>query len=246
MSTEEEKKAELVQAQSSALSKGGVRSLAARGRAELRVKEEAEGWLKKGTEFRGRQLYEDAFRCFERGIQLDPNNPELQFMLGDSFDLGWGVPQDERKAFGWMRKSAKQGYADAQDRLAWMFSSELDGLDSIAYGVRCDVAESTRWWRKAAEQGHARAQEMLGISYREGVGVPKDFAQSAFWLRKAAEQGDRLAQCELGDLYAQGHGVPKDDEQAEIWYRKAAEQGDSDAQAALATMRKTKPDRGAT
>jgi hypothetical protein len=51
MSAGEEKQGALVPVQSTALTKAGAKSLAARGRADLRVREEAEEWLKKVCEF---------------------------------------------------------------------------------------------------------------------------------------------------------------------------------------------------
>jgi TPR repeat protein len=236
---ESDKQTALVPVQPAALTEVGAKSLAARGRADLRIREEAEEWLKKGLEFHRQQQYEDAFRCFERGIQLDPNHPELQFRLGESFDNSWSIQEDERKSVHWMRKAAEQGHVEAQFWLGWMYFccdyGDEPG-DTNQYGLPYDMVEATRWWRKAAEQGQASAQEMLGQTYCEGVGVRKDFAQAAFWLGKAAEQGERYAQCELGDLYAHGQGVTQDYEQAEIWYRKAAEQGYESAQMALEAL----------
>jgi len=60
--------AALVLAQVTALTRGGAKSLATRGRADLRVREEAEDWLKKGLDSYHRRRFGDALACFERGI----------------------------------------------------------------------------------------------------------------------------------------------------------------------------------
>ena len=188
----------------------------------LYKEEAAEAWLKKGEESYRQQQYEDAFRCFERGIQLNPNHSELQHMLGVMYANGQGVQQDYVEAAAWYRKAAEQGYAVAQSRLGFMYYFGL--------GVSKDYVQAEAWFRKAADQGHADAQFHLGVLYDLGQGVPQDDEQDAVWTRRAAEQGHAEAQYNLGIMYRNGQGVPQDYAQAEYWYRKAAEQGHSGAQ----------------
>ena len=66
-----------------------------------------------------------------------------------------------------------------------------------------------RTFRRNAEQGDAVAQFSLGVSYREGKGVPRDYAQAVSWWRKSAGQGYASAQSALGFMYANGQGVPR-------------------------------------
>jgi hypothetical protein len=223
-----EEQAALVPVPSAALTKAGAKSLAARGRADLRVREEAEEWLQKGLELHHQQQYEDAFRCFERGIQLNPNHPELQLWLGNMFTNGEGVPQDYVQAATWWRKAAEQGLPKAQNNLGCAYE--------FGQGVMQDYAQAAVWFRKAAEQGFAFAQFDLGVLYHGGDGVQQDHAQAANWYRKAAEKGHADAQNNLGILYQYGHGVPQNDAMAAAWYRKAAEQGNAGAKAALTVM----------
>jgi len=232
MSAGEERQAALVPAQSTALTKTGAKSLAARGRADLRVREEAEEWLQKGLEFHHQQRYEDAFRCFERGIELNPNHPEIQFMLDLSFDEGFVRPRNNATARAWYRKAAEQGIKEAQYNLGLLYYGWDDGP-----GLLQNYEQAASWFRKSAEQGDERAQWRLSFLLGLGLVVPQNHAE----ICKAAEQGNKDAQGFLGDLYRDGEGVPQDYAQAALWYRKAAEQGDEDAQAALDAMRKTEP-----
>ena len=259
-----EEQAALVPVPSAALTKASAKSLAARGRADLRVREEAEEWLQKGLELHHQQRYEDAFRCFERGIQLNPNHPELQLWLGNLFTNGEGVPQDYVQAATWWRKAAEQGFAFAQFGLgnlftngqgvpqdytqaaAWYRKAAEQGDSGAQHNLGCayefaqglpqDHTLAAVWWRKAAEQGYADAQNDLGVLYHGGDGVQQDHAQAAIWYRKAAEKGHADAQNNLGILYQYGHGVPQNDAMAAAWYRKAAEQGNAGAKAALTAM----------
>jgi hypothetical protein len=263
MIADEQKPLALVTAQSAAPTLAGTKSLAARGRNDLRIKEEADEWHRKGLkaikdtvsmtvspppnssipdfqrtldygkliqagqdpnlvakslgmspedeemartfhcflpsilvlesermqqeeEQRQTELkkYEDAlreaFQCFEKGIRLNPDHPELQFCIGTSYNQGFGVPQDGALGFNWIRK--------------------------------------------AAEQGHDRAQFNLCTFYFRGEGVPQDNLQAAAWCLKAAEQGHHEAQLLLSKLYLSGEGVPKDDLEACFWHELSISQ----------------------
>jgi TPR repeat protein len=240
--SESKKQTALVPVQSAALTKPEVKSLIARGRTDLRIREEAEEWLKRGLEFlRQAQIqdmcddaesfYEDeppcdpsfsanpndrrkcAFTCFERGINLDPNHAELQFWLGNLYTNGQGVPQDYVLAASWWRKAAEQGFTKAQHNLGCAYE--------FGQGVERDHTQAAIWWNKAAEQGYAYAQNDLGYAYERGWGVPQNGEQAAFWYRKAAEQGLPEGQFHIGIFYSCGDVVELDQAQAAQWYRKA-------------------------
>jgi TPR repeat protein len=218
MSAGEEKQTGLVPIETTALTKAGAKSLAARGRTDLRIREEAEEWFRMGIEFVNKQKYEDAFSCFERRIQLNPDHLPTQIMLGVLYYYGQGVAQDYALAAEWNRKAADQGDAGAQNSLGVLYK---DGN-----GVTQDYEKAAMWYRKAADQGDAQAQSNLGILYSNGQGVTQDYMQAAAWFRKAAEQGNAVAQFNLGVLYKYGQGVAQDYAQAANWLRKAAANGD--------------------
>jgi TPR repeat protein len=180
MSAGEENPAALAQIPSLALTKAGAKSLAARGRADLRIREEAEELLNKGRELNRQQRYEEALLCLVRGTQLSPNHPKLLLLVGVMYDQGHGVPQDHMQAAAWYRRAAEQGSALAQDYLGQAY---LRGR-----GVPQDNAQAAVWHRKAAEQGLAQAQGWLAYFYRYGIGVPQDDKLSELWMRKARDQ----------------------------------------------------------
>lgn len=229
MSTDDENKAGLVPSQSSALSRSGATSLIRRGTQDLRAREEAEQWCKRGSALWHQQRYEEAVECFRRGLQLDPNHAFLQFSLGAAYYQGNGVPErDYTQAEFWLRKAAEQGHATSQAVLGIMCE--------WSFGVPQDYAQALAWYRKAAEQGNAGAGYALGCYYWEGRGVLQDYEQARAWFRKAAELGDASAQFNLGVICGFGQGLPQDDAEAVFWYRKAAEQGDALAQFNLGVM----------
>ena len=176
-----------------------------------------------------------------------------QSNLGLMYDIGKGVPEDDKEAVKWYRLAAEQGHASAQYLLGMMYD---DGD-----GVPEDDKEAMKWYRLAAEQGHASAQYHLGLMYDNGDGVPEDDKEAVKWYKLAGEQGnvdaqkkvqefqkkiaeqnelrelqarakrgDADAQFGLGLMYDMGKGVSEDDKEAVKWYKLAAEQGNADAQ----------------
>ena len=120
-------------------------------------------------------------------------------------------------AFNAFSKSAEQGDAEAQYKLADMYRE--------GEGVPQDYKQAASWYLKAAEQGIAIAQFQVGGMYLRGEGRPQDPEQAMSWFRKAAELGNALGQGMVGTLYYFGIAVPQDYKQAMSWHRKAAEQG---------------------
>jgi thiol-disulfide isomerase/thioredoxin len=149
----------------------------------------------------------------------EQGDPEAQSQLGDLYQRGNGVPEDDAEAVAWFRRAAGQGYADAQFRLGFVYSN--------GEGVSPDEVESLGWFRRAAEQGYADAQFLLGFVYANGEGVPLDYAESLASFRRAAEQGHDAAQWMLGTMYFRGRrGVPRDEVAAYMWLHLAVSQND--------------------
>jgi TPR repeat protein len=197
----------------------------------LGIHEEAEEWLREGLVFRGQARYEEALQCFKRGIQLKPNHPEIQFMLGLSFDNGEGVQRDLAMARAWYREAAEQWLKEAQYNLGLLYYGWDDGP-----GLSQNYGEAANWFRKAAEQGYERARDRLKLLYDLGLVVGQDHPEAVFWYRRAGEQGDKDAQRILGDWYLDGRGVTQDYVEAASWYLRAARQEDLSAQISLAQM----------
>jgi TPR repeat protein len=160
--------------------------------------------------------------------KADSGDEEAEYRLGKLYRTGEAEPllhQDDVEAVKWYRKSAEQGYADAQVNLGLM-------LHQGAGGKKND-AEAIKWWRKAARQGNAGGEQVLGTAYYLGISVRQNYTQAEKWNRKAAEQDEDHAEAALGVMYHRGVGVPKDGAKALYWWRKAAEKDNPIAQAYL-------------
>ena len=73
----------------------------------------------------------------------EQRNADAQSYLGDMYDRGQGVPEDDAEAVRWYRLAAEQGLASAQLNLGVMHAR--------GEGVPEDDAEAVRWYRLAAE-----------------------------------------------------------------------------------------------
>jgi uncharacterized protein YjbI with pentapeptide repeats len=81
-------------------------------------------------------------------------DPEAQHNLSLMLSRGMGgLPKSERHAFGYMKKSAKQGLADAEAALGEMY---LQGI-----GVRKNQKEAIKWYQLAADHGNSKAKKAL-------------------------------------------------------------------------------------
>lgn len=90
--------------------------------------------------------------------------------------------QPERIA--WIRKSAEQGYAPAQDALAENLSSRSNFDPKKKMALQ---REAVRWASRAAYQGHASAQSRLSGFYRNGTVLTKDPIKAYMWAQIAAQ-----------------------------------------------------------
>jgi TPR repeat protein len=127
--------------------------------------------------------YQKEFRLWKR--LAEQGNKWAQFSVGEMYEYGEGVPEDDAKAAYWYRKAAEQGYAEAQHFLGNMYRR--------GKGVPRDDAKAVHWLRKAAEQGDVDSQYNLHQHYFEGEGVAKSYAKAAHWYCKAVEQGHKNA-----------------------------------------------------
>ena len=139
--------------------------------------ERSESLLKKYKE-----MDQEAFRCFEKGHELDPMNAELSYLLAQNYYFGDGVQQNEEKAAALYRHAAERGHPEAQYMLSVCCRN--------GKGVAQDNAQAAKLLRKAAEQGSTSAQYDLALAYKYGqLGVQQDAAQAATWFRRVAERG---------------------------------------------------------
>ncbi len=123
--------------------------------------------------------------------------------LGQNYELGEGVSQDNNQAFDWYCNAAMQNSADAQLKIAlFLFEGK---------GNQKDVSTGLEWLNRAANNGSHDAELALGILL-----VDTDAIRSAVLFKRAAAGGNLYANHRLAELYYYGMGVPQN-------YHKAQE-----------------------
>jgi len=107
-----------------------------------------------------------------------------EFQMGQLYDFGFAVTQNDGEALGWYLKSAEHGSAGGQRAVGDFYRK--------GRGVTADAAEAARWYRRGADGDDIRAQHQLGELYFSGSGVPRDYASAYMWFALAASQAPLL------------------------------------------------------
>lgn len=97
------------------------------------------------------------------------------------------------EAVKYFKKAAENGYAEAQNRLAFRYCN--------GQGIEKNMQEAFKWYLKAAEQGHMQAMYNTGLCYHHGSGTAIDHQKAQEFLRKSAELGYDAAEEKLSMWY---------------------------------------------
>lgn len=103
-----------------------------------------------------------------------------EFQMGQVYDFGFGVPQNDGQALDWYRRAAAHGSAAGQRAVGDFYQK--------GRAVAADAAEAARWYRRAADGDDLRAQYQLGQMYFDGTGVTRDYASAYVWFSLASGQ----------------------------------------------------------
>ena len=144
-----------------------------------------------------------------------------QFRLGWIYDMGYGVPEDDKHAVKWYTLAAEQGHDGAQFNLGWMYFYG----EGVPEKMNQRFPIALKWYTLAAEQGHDGAQNNLAYMYANGLSGTFDYKTAVKWYTLAAEQGNAKSQYYLGMMYYEGEGVIQDNIYAHMWGDIAASNG---------------------
>ena len=117
----------------------------------------------------------------------DLGDGEAQYLLGQFYLTGAGVPRDASEAARWLAKAADQNVMAAYDRLGAMYAEGL--------GLPQDFQAAADWFHRAAALGSINALYHLGTLQLGGLGVPRDQRAARRWYRQAATQGNAQQAC---------------------------------------------------
>lgn len=140
--------------------------------------------------------------------------------LGQMYEQGVGVPQDQAKALSFYQKMADRGNAESMIRLG----AKLIG----GQGIKGDPAKGKEWIEKAVAAGAPGAKTALAQIYESGTGtekepgIPRDLKKAYELYTQVAESGEASAYLKLGAFHEQGAGMPRDEVKAVEFYKKGA------------------------
>ena len=164
------------------------------------------------------ELLKESLKYYK--IAAGNQHVEAQYKLFEIYSNGEIIEKDNQEAIKWLKESAEQGYAEAQNDLGIYCRDESKFGRKLAF----------EWFEKAARQGHAEAQTNIGECYKEGLGVERNTQQAFYWFNEAAKKGVARARYYMGECYENGEGICKNFVKAEEYYRKAANQEYAEAQ----------------
>ncbi len=226
---------------------------------------EAKKALEKGKAAADQKDYETANKWYR--VAALKGNAEGEYRLGKALFIAavadnlWNMKQKTQvtsetkigaknnEGLDWIRKSAEQGYAPAENSLGNYYE--------FGEFVGKDLEQAKSWYQKAADQGNADAVTALqklnqatpasalaaGTStgggetlYQKGLDAQKagQLQKALGFFKKSAALGNARAQAALGWLYCEGQGIKKDHYvTARKWFKKAADQGDGSGECGM-------------
>lgn len=121
---------------------------------------------------------EDELAFMHTLCTADGGNAEMQYVMGYLYrDGGRGVKIDIRKAEYWFKRSAENGYSNAQCSLADILFE------------RGELIPAFEWYHKAAINGNYYAQHKVGLAYFKGLGVERNPDEAGKWFLEGAKGG---------------------------------------------------------
>ncbi|MBS0284873.1 MAG: sel1 repeat family protein [Proteobacteria bacterium] len=143
---------------------------------------------------------------------------DAQALFGQLLLDGNGVARDERAAFRWFERAARQHHAMALNMVGRCYD--------LGWGVAVDKTRAAECFRVAAARGLPEAQYNYGTALALGVGVAEDKAAALALFEQAAAAGYAKAVNHVGSFAEDGWVGARDMAKAADCYARAAEGGD--------------------
>lgn len=119
-------------------------------------------------------------------------NPEPMRKLGDAYNYGYGVAQNNNEAIKWYLRAIKQGDSLARSNLSMLYLSN-GRKHSAGEGVPQDYTKALSWYRKSADLDNSAADIAIGEIFEHGKGVPRNLKSARLWYNRAVRDGREYA-----------------------------------------------------
>ncbi len=194
------------------------------------------------------------------------NVPQRDYLFGEMYYLGTGVPKDVKKSVDYLERAAERGLSDAQYLLGTLLYQNSDvtsdlgdaqelleaaelqqhsgAMNNLAAllrnkpnATRNELERARSLFDDAVDNGNSAALVSLASMYFNGEGGLPLYSEAFVLLERAANAGDTSAQRNLGCIYLNGlYGITKNRDEAIEWLEKAIKQGSVEAKATKAKI----------
>jgi TPR repeat protein len=171
--------------------------------------------------------YQEALRLFR--ISAEKGNPWAFNSLGNMYRFGLGVEKNLKEAVNFFRLAADKGNPAGQANLADIY--RLGELGEV------NGDEAFQWASKSAKQNYALGLNMLGLLYRDGIGVRQDTEKAIQAFQESIKLSPpNNAFCNLASIYYRGFGVPRNLEEAAKYAEIGTQRNESNCMNILANI----------
>jgi len=119
-------------------------------------------------------------------------NVAAEDQLGRAYMAGFGVAQDDSRAFSFFNQAAATSDPVAEMEMGYLY---LTGR-----GVAQDRYQGLQWTVKAAEQGNAVALGNIAQAYNRGLVLERDTERAAYFLALANQRATTVQRNELMNI----------------------------------------------
>jgi TPR repeat protein len=110
---------------------------------------------------------------------------DAQWLIGQMYAYGWGVPKDEIKAIEWFRRSAKWMEDGTNKSAVAAYYVGIDYSEGVGAVPKSEL-EAVKWFVIAGNSGSVEAADKLCKAYSEGLlGLSRDLEKAEYWGNKA-------------------------------------------------------------
>lgn len=186
----------------------------------------------------GTKIYNKALEQFKAKSYLEAKNiflsiakenVDAQYYLGAMYRMGLGVRENQKVAFNWFLKAAKQGHVESQYLVGCAYYGGMLFVNRETEVVKYDFKRI----QKKSKEDFSIWQDDLPTDLA-GIGIEPNDDEALKWMSKAASQNYADAEVALGDMYYWGIDGVECKQEAIMWYTKAAFRGNSIAARHLA------------
>jgi|GEM_PF-3056690 TPR repeat protein len=169
--------------------------------------QEALGWMHAAGGYGVRHSYKEAAKWWTEA--MNHGSARATFYMGELYQIGKGVDQDDAMAVKLFRQAADKNVAPAMASLGIAY---LNGE-----GVAKNEKQGLDWLNKAAALNDSSALTHLGYMQLTGKGMAKDPKAGVQKIRTAAEMGHGSAMILLAAATLDGEGTDKNLVEALKW-----------------------------